>query len=112
MPEMDGMKPWAHPRHPKFRMLPHHRAHRQGHEGRSREVPEAGASDYVAKPVNTDSCSHWCACAAPLNPLPTERVNILLVDDKPARLLSLETISMIWAEPGARRSGLAGAGLV
>ena len=36
----------AHPADP--------RSDRQGHEGRSREMPDAGASDYIAKPVNTD----------------------------------------------------------
>ena len=55
MPEMDGYETMREIRKdPRFRDPADPRAHRQGDEGRPREVPQAGASDYIAKPVNTD----------------------------------------------------------
>jgi len=63
MPEMDGYETMRRIRSMhQFRLLPII-ALTQGHEGRPREVPGSGASDYVAKPVNTDQLAvAWCGC--------------------------------------------------
>ena len=55
---------------------------------------EAGASDYLAKPVNTEQLlSALAHVAASLSGSMTmrgdDKVNILLVDDQPAKLLEL-----------------------
>ena len=52
---------------------------------------EAGASDYIAKPVDTDQLLSLAAgVAVPMSP--RRPVNILLVDDQPAKLLTYETM--------------------
>ena len=38
----------------RVRAAADHRAHREGDEGRPREVIASGASDYITKPVDTD----------------------------------------------------------
>ena len=57
---------------------------------------EAGASDYIAKPVDSEHLLSLCELVAALtsNRMPpvSERANILLVDDTPARLLTYEAI--------------------
>ena len=58
---------------------------------------EAGASDYLAKPVNTEQLltALECGCIARArgsNQMHDDKVNILLVDDQPAKLLSYEVI--------------------
>ena len=57
---------------------------------------EAGASDYLAKPVNTEQLlvcpAHVAAPLRPPNGTADDKVNILLVDDQPAKLLSYEVM--------------------
>ena len=58
---------------------------------------EAGASDYLAKPVNTEQLLSRCGCgctarSARKQMIGHDKVNILLVDDQPAKLMSYEVI--------------------
>ncbi len=57
---------------------------------------EAGASDYLAKPVNTEqllsALRMWLHRWEGAMPRQATHVNILLVDDQPAKLLSYEVI--------------------
>jgi CheY-like chemotaxis protein len=55
MPEMDGYETMREIRRsPRFRTLPIPRADGEGDEGDREKCLDAGASDYIAKPVNTD----------------------------------------------------------
>jgi CheY-like chemotaxis protein len=87
------------------------RAHRQGDEGRPREVPEAGASDYLAKPVNTEQllsalrlgCTLTCPKSAPM-----DKVNIPLTTIS-RRSSSYEVILAELGENPSRRPAARGA---
>jgi CheY-like chemotaxis protein len=55
MPGMDGYQAMEVIRSkPEHRTAADHRADGKGDEGRPREMPGGGASDYLAKPVNTE----------------------------------------------------------
>ena len=97
MPEMDGYQTIA--QDPRKSGLPppaDHRADGEGHEGRPREMPggrrvglsrQAGQHRAAACP----RCA--CGCIARLGwsaMLQDDKVNILLVDDQPAKLLAYE----------------------
>ena len=97
MPEMDGYQTMQEIR--KDAKLPtpaHHRPHGKGHEGRSREVRgrrrfrlPGKAGQYGAAARRT---AHVAAPLGGLRMIAQEQVNILLVDDQPAKLLSYEVI--------------------
>src|ERR1700730_12615330 len=57
-------------------------------------MPGGGASDYLAKPVNTEQLlSRRCDCAEPRElMISTNTVNVVLVNDQPAKLLAYEVI--------------------
>ena len=99
---------------PAERLVPapaHHRADRESHEGRSRKVPGSGrvgvsgeAREYraiafgaadVAAPVVLIDCGDPLTsdrARRETNESRTSKVNILMVDDQPAKLLSYEVI--------------------
>ena len=84
-----------HPAEPGVPPPADRRAHRQGDERRSREVPRGGRIGLPGQ-----ACQHRAApfgaapLASPLRSAMTtkERVNILLVDDQPSKLLTYEEI--------------------
>ena len=97
MPEMDGYQTMRASGEIRIPAFADHRADRQGDEGRPRKVPgsrrlrlsgQAGQhraiavrAAHVAAPLGRDT---------PM--MPNDRVNILLVDDQPAKLLTYEVI--------------------
>src|SRR5262249_17984755 len=98
MPEMDGYQTIRVIRQkPSFRRLPIIALTAKAMKGDREKCMEAGASDYLAKPVNTEQLvsalrmwlQRWRRRGAMAS---DEKVNILLVDDQPAKLLSYETI--------------------
>src|SRR5690606_788814 len=72
------------------------RPHGQGHEGRSREMPRGGGFRLPRQASQYRTAAFGAAdVATPLRregAMPDDRVNILLVDDQPANLLSYEAI--------------------
>ena len=111
MPEMDGYQTMQVIREkPAFRRLAHHRAHGQGHEGRPREMPggrclrlSREARQHRAAVVGAAHVAPSLTTAAGASQqridsgetasmTADDKVNILLVDDQPAKLLSYETI--------------------
>ena len=97
MPQMDGYQTIGVIReNPAFAASSDHRVDGQGHEGRPREMPRGRR---VRLPRQTRQHRSIAACnphvAAPLSWMPDmdhEKVNILLVDDQPAKLLAYEVI--------------------
>ena len=104
MPEMDGYETMRRIRSkPRVPAAADHRADGQGHEGRPGEVPGGGrlrlrrqagehrpaavTGAHVAAPLNADGSLH----RSPRCEI-EDKVNILLVDDQPARLLTYESI--------------------
>ena len=99
MPEMDGYQTMEVIRKKaEFRRLPIIALTAKAMKGDREKCLEAGASDYLAKPVNTEQLlSALAHVAASLGREQRswpehEKVNILLVDDQPAKLLSYEVI--------------------
>ena len=102
MPEMDGYQTMeVIRREAGVPAAADHRAHRQGHEGRPREMPGGGrlrlsgqAGQHRAAVVGA---AHVAASLMQREerhngPDTDDKVNILLVDDQPAKLLSYEVI--------------------
>src|SRR5262249_49997320 len=94
MPEMDGYRTIEKTReNPDYRRLPIVALTAKAMKGDREKCLEAGASDYLAKPVNTDqllsALRMWLhrqvACMTP-----DDKVNVLLVGDQPAKLLAYE----------------------
>src|SRR5262249_849226 len=98
MPEMDGYQTVrAIRRRPQFRRLPIIALTAKAMKGDREKCMEAGASDYLAKPVNTEqllsALRMWLHRYPRRGAMPSaHKVNILLVDDQPAKLLSYEAI--------------------
>ena len=98
MPQMDGYQTIGVIRqNPSFGRLPDHRADRQGDEGRPREMPRGrrfGLSGQARQ--HRAVAARHPHVATPLigtkQMMDHEKVNILLVDDQPAKLLAYEVI--------------------
>ena len=96
MPEMDGYQTIETIRqNPAYPPSADHRADRQGDEGRPREMPARPAPPIISPSRSTpSSCCRRCACgctarAMAMSGKAPKPVNVLLVDDQPAKLLSL-----------------------
>jgi signal transduction histidine kinase len=100
MPEMDGYETMRRIRgKSQFQLPADHHAHREGDEGRPREVPRSGCLGLhrEAGRQRAPFVAATCMAAAlsgqlRVSPAAGERANILLVDDTPARLLTYEAI--------------------
>ena len=98
MPQMDGYQTMGVIRqNPSFGRLPIIALTAKAMKGDREKCLEAGASDYLAKPVNTEqlllAIRMWpTPLIARKQMMEHEKVNILLVDDQPAKLLAYEVI--------------------
>src|SRR5262249_48896852 len=97
MPELDGYQTIAAIReNPSFRRLPIIALTAKAMKGDREKSLEAGASEYLAKPVNTErllsAMRSWPHRKVMTAMDATDKVTILLVDDQPAKLLSYEVI--------------------
>ncbi len=98
MPQMDGYQTIGVIRqNPSFAPPADHRADRQGDEGRPREMPGGRRIGLSGETRRTPSNCCWpseCGYTADRrsNMMDHEKVNILLVDDQPAKLLAYEVI--------------------
>ena len=91
MPEMDGYETMREIRKdPEFRTLPMLALTAKAMKGDREKCLEAGASDYISKPVNTDQLLSLLACVAVS--VTMDSIDILLVDDEPRNLDALEAI--------------------
>ena len=98
MPEMDGYETMRAIRgNPTLRRAADRGAHRQGDEGRPREVPGGRRLRLPRQAGQHRAAARRCGsgCIADRRPdqrprTPMDKVNILLVDDQPAKLLSYE----------------------
>jgi CheY-like chemotaxis protein len=95
MPEMDGYQTIGAIREkPDFRRLPIVALTAKAMKGDREKCLDAGASDYLAKPVNTEqllsALRMWLASIMAMTQ--HDKVNILLVDDQPGKLLTYEAI--------------------
>jgi len=89
MPEMDGYETMQVIRqNPEFRRLPIVALTAKAMKGDREKCLEAGASEYLAKPVNTEQLLSVLRMWLHRK----EKVNILMVDDQPSKLLSYEVI--------------------
>ena len=105
MPEMDGYETMQRIRkNARYPPPADHRADREGDEGRPREMPRGGRLRLHREAgQHRTSCSRSCACGCIPDRLrhamsEKEAVDILLVDDQPARLLTLR------GDPGPART--------
>src|SRR6201989_777253 len=97
MPQMDGYQTIGVIRqNPAFGRLPIIALTAKAMKGDREKCLEAGASDYLAKPVNTEqlllAIRMWLHRGPVHSMRDHEQVNILLVDDQPAKLLAYEVI--------------------